>query len=960
MRLRIILVGLFFALMFLHFGVQSYHDVLLTLTSSSPGWILSPVDGRVRVGHGMSAADTSGLRDGDEIVALNGQEITNEVQLSIARDKAFAHLPPETFYTLVVRRAGQTQQLTLRTARRPLWPKIIGVLFWLFFAIFPLTGLIVFWLKPDNKQALLLALMLGTCWQWGASPQELLSVLFSGYPWWLVGVLITALLVGRAFPAVFLHFFLVFPQPSPLLHRFPRFEYYLYLPYLILVVPGLAIQNIVRAATPDHSFAGFPEKFSLLLRVGGITIALYLFGGLVSLVVNYLKADRLARRKLRVVLVGTLAGLLPSIFFIGSLIVFNPSLSPSLFFVQLAAFLTLPLIPLSFAYAIVRHQVIPVGLIIRRGIQYLLAKNALRVLIALLVAGLVVTIIANRHRPLDEILFRNSFYFYLLAAAAIAVGLVFRKRLSEAIDRKFFREQYSQDRILRELVDDVRKADSVNEMSRLVSQRVDAALHPKRLYLFYRELERRDLSLGYSSGGSGEELRIPEEFELLRFIEYQGCAADFPFPQKTNLPQSEKDWLSQLGTKLVVPMTGTDNRLEGLLLLGQKKSEVPYTASDRQLLEALADQIAVVYENVRLKERVGRDRRIKHEVLARVEERQINLLKECPRCGACFDSSQEFCTHDRSELTLSLPVERTIEGRYRLDKLLGRGGMGAVYQATDLRLNRNVAVKILGGSLFGEARALRRFEQEAQTSARLVHPNIITVHDYGVLNTAGAYLVMELVVGETLGSILKREGRIPAALAADWLEQILAAVSTAHAAGVVHRDLKPDNIFITRGDKGQQVAKVLDFGLAKIKQLEGGDSTSPTAVPLTTPGAVMGTFGYMAPEQLTGGVVNERSDLFSLGVITVEMLTGQRPFRGKTYHELLAAIINHPFAFESELAEAAALNSALQRSLAKEARDRFASAAEMQEQTVSAIRQFARAVEMQTSGLNEKTVRFKE
>jgi hypothetical protein len=872
--------------------------------------------------------------------------MTNALQLNIALDQAVDHLPPETSYTLVVRRAGQTQQLTVRTASRPLWPKTIDVLAWLLLVVFPLTGLIVFWLKPDNKQALLLALMLGTCWQWFLAPITLMTDIVSGHPSWLIGVLFAALLVGRVFPSVFLHFFLVFPQPSPLLRRFPGFEYYLYIPYLILLVP-LSIENLVLAVKPYHSFTGVAEEFSLLMRFGAMTVALYLFGGLVSLVVNYLQADRLARRKLRVVLVGTLTGLLPSVLFIGSMIVFNPSSSPLLLLGNLAIIPTLPLIPLSFAYAIVRHQVIPVSLIIRRSIQYLLARNALRVLIALPVAGLVVTIIANRHRPLDEILFRNSLYFYLLAVAAVAVGLVFRKRLSEAIDRKFFREQYNQDQILHELIDDVRKTDSVNEMSRLVSGKVDAALHPDRLYLFYREVERRDLSLGYSSGGSGEELRIPEEFELLRFIEYQGCALDFPFPHKTNLPQSEKDWLSRLGTKLVVPMTGTDNRLGGLFLLGQKKSEVPYTASDRQLLEALADQIAVVYENVRLKERVDRDRRIKHEVLARVEERQINLLKECPRCGACFDSSQEFCAHDRSELTLSLPVERTIEGRYRLDKLLGRGGMGAVYQVTDLRLNRNVAVKILGGSLFGEARALRRFEQEAQTSARLVHPNIITVHDYGVLNTGGAYLVMELVEGETLGSILKRDGRIPATLAADWLEQILTAVSAAHAAGVIHRDLKPDNIFITPGNKGQQVAKILDFGLAKIKQLDGGDSTSPTAVALTTPGAVMGTFGYMAPEQLTGGVVNERSDLFSLGVITVEMLTGKRPFQGKTYHELLAAIINQPFAFESELAESAALNSALQRSLAKEARDRFTSAAEMQEQTVSAIRNYARAMEMQ-------------
>jgi serine/threonine-protein kinase len=122
----------------------------------------------------------------------------------------------------------------------------------------------------------------------------------------------------------------------------------------------------------------------------------------------------------------------------------------------------------------------------------------------------------------------------------------------------------------------------------------------------------------------------------------------------------------------------------------------------------------------------------------------------------------------------------------------------------------------------------------------------------------------------------------------------------------------------------------------------------------------MGTFGYMAPEQLMGGVVNERSDLFSVGVITVEMLTGQRPFQGKTYHEQLSAIINQPFAFESEQAEARALNEALQKSLAKEANDRFASATEMQEQTVSAIRRYAEAVEMQTPGFNEKTLLFND
>src|SRR2546427_2627741 len=173
MRLRIILVGLFLALMFLHFGVHSYHEVSLLLKSSSAGWGLSPVNGRVRLAHGSSAADTSLLRDDDEIIALNGQKMTNELQLNIAVEKTFAQLPPGGSYALVVRRAGQTQQLNLATTRRPLWPKTILVMTWLLLAVFPLTGLIVFWLKPDNKHAVLLALMLATCWQLDPSPQEL-------------------------------------------------------------------------------------------------------------------------------------------------------------------------------------------------------------------------------------------------------------------------------------------------------------------------------------------------------------------------------------------------------------------------------------------------------------------------------------------------------------------------------------------------------------------------------------------------------------------------------------------------------------------------------------------------------------------------------------------------------------------------------------------------------------------
>jgi hypothetical protein len=384
MHLRIILVGLFFGLMLLNFGVHSYHDVSQTLESSAGGWTLVPSNMHVRVTPGLSSADTSSLQDDDEVVALDGEQITDELQLSIALEKMLARLPPESTYTLAVRRKGQIQQLTLRTGYVPLWPKILVIVHWLPLAIFPLTGLVVFWLKPDNKQALLLALMLGPCWRLGISPKEMLTVIFLNDQQWLVGLLILALIVGSTFPAVILHFFLVFPGPSPLLRRWPRLEYWIYLPYLA-IAPFLAVEYIARAVTSDHSFLGLPEKVLVPLLLGsvGATFFLYVLGGLLSLVFNYRRADRLAQRKLRVVLVGTLAGLLPGLLFALGLVAFNPSFTPLLRLLHFAAFSMLPIIPISFAYAIVRHQVIPVSLIIRRGIQYLLAKNAMRVVIGL-------------------------------------------------------------------------------------------------------------------------------------------------------------------------------------------------------------------------------------------------------------------------------------------------------------------------------------------------------------------------------------------------------------------------------------------------------------------------------------------------------------------------------------------------------------------------------------------------
>jgi RIO-like serine/threonine protein kinase len=641
-------------------------------------------------------------------------------------------------------------------------------------------------------------------------------------------------------------------------------------------------------------------------------------------------------RRIKWVVYGLLAGSLPfSIYFSASFVLTNAGygyLITSYAFEILYRIATIAtgIIPITIGYAILKHRVFDINVVVRRGLQYLLAKNVLRLILALPIIGVTYGIISNPNRTLKEMLFEQPIYPLLIAAAALS--LKFRRRLSTWVDRRFFREAYSQEQILLRLIDEIKEFNSMPEIAKLVSRKVDSALHLQRIYVFYREANTRDLTLGYSSGGFSPSRHISEAAQLLRLMEGQPGAREYPFPQQAGLPPDERAWLDQLQVNLLVPMSGTDERLVGLLLLGEKKSEQPYTATDRQLLLAIARQMAVAYEMVWLKGRVDEEEKIKREVLARLEAQQVNLLKECPACGACYDSAAQVCAKDRSELTLTLPVERTIEGKYRLEQLIGKGGMGAVYEATDLRLDRKVAIKLITGSMFGDRAALRRFEREARASARLNHPNIIAVYDYGAVGAEGAYLVMELVRGITLRAELKRAGQIPPAVAAAWFDQILEGMKTAHQAGIIHRDLKPENILIAKQEHDRPLVKVLDFGLAKLRMLNAADPNS-----LTVPGTVMGTFGYMSPEQLAGEEVDERSDLFSIGVMAVEALTGSRPFSGRTYAELLTAILHQPFHLRGEVAEIQRLDEVLQKCLAKDRAQRYATIAELQGALIPAI-----------------------
>ncbi|WP_328621608.1 serine/threonine-protein kinase [Streptomyces sp. NBC_00354] len=225
-------------------------------------------------------------------------------------------------------------------------------------------------------------------------------------------------------------------------------------------------------------------------------------------------------------------------------------------------------------------------------------------------------------------------------------------------------------------------------------------------------------------------------------------------------------------------------------------------------------------------------------------------------------------------------VRELIEDRYELDELLGRGGFGEVWRAKDSRVGRWVAVKIGYPQTYEDT---RRFEREASLAGNLAHPNIATIHDFGRTEHAGrsaVFLVMELLQGRSLADILA-DGVPPLADALDWAMQVAAALGAAHDAGVVHRDIKPANVMVTEGSR---VAKVLDFGIAKAQDGPGTE--------LTATGMVIGSFPYMAPERWTGGAngvpVDGRADLYALGCVLMELLTGSRPFPAAEMHELLA------------------------------------------------------------------------
>ncbi len=269
------------------------------------------------------------------------------------------------------------------------------------------------------------------------------------------------------------------------------------------------------------------------------------------------------------------------------------------------------------------------------------------------------------------------------------------------------------------------------------------------------------------------------------------------------------------------------------------------------------------------------------------------------------------------------PGGALLGGKYRLVRPIGQGGMGVVYEAEHVGIGRRVAVKFLLPELIGNAETLARFQQEARLAATISDEHVVDILDNGADELRGPYFVMEMLDGENLESLMRREGKLAVQRARTILGQVLRALRAAHRKGIVHRDLKPANVFLIRRSRARDQVKVLDFGISKSIDPSGA------AVRLTRTGFVAGTPVYMSPEQASGKKsIDARSDLYSAGVLLFEMLTAQVPFDGDSYNEVIFKVVSEspPPARSLRADVPPALERVLEVALAKDPNERFATA----------------------------------
>jgi hypothetical protein len=887
----------------LYFGFVVFCIVSRGGTPLAAGWTAKVVDGAYTVVDVAPAGPSTDLKPGDRILSVGDDRYAEFFGPALA----LSRVPYGGFYVLHVMRGNipRTVRLAMEPAGKPTsneyLPNLI-VAFLLYVAAAYIAALR--WRDLTARLAAMSFLF---------AVFSLLSVTISEFPGWSRPTSALALVLAGLYrpwdlPLTY-HFCSRFPRPSGETAAGNVLRWTLYIVAGMLWIPlNVPVLAHVLGAAPLPVFRAL-LPFGPDGRPGGLIIAGFesISGVLTCLVLvrNYWRLrDPDSRRKIRWagLAFGTSVGafvtfaVLKVVWYLtGSVLILQSAM-----FVNNVSILVVGVSFIGLAYAVARHRVLGIHVVLRRGLQYLFAKNVLR-----LVVSLPLLIVLSRaivtDRGLKDLLLRSSWPFYLAIAVTGAVSLCYRRQMGLWLDQKFFRVALQQESALAALTERLRNIESEEELWLMAGSELTQALHVNGCHVFLRDQEGH-IRIAYS--------QLPDRAARLRrwlsdqAREFEGPGSPFVLYEMPDAATSDTASAPGPTEYLVVPAMGTDPHGIGTLVLGPKRSEQPYTARDRDLLRAIAGQMAIMYEVLSLKQSVAQERRVRVQVLGHLDHQNIQLLNECPECGRCYTIADSVCTADGASLSLTLPVERTIDAKYRLERRIGRGGMGVVYRGQDTRLDRAVAIKIMTGDLFGNTAAMARFEREARAAAMLKHPNIVAVHDFGRLPTGGGYLVMELIDGKSWREFLKL-GRGIQERASRWMTQLCLAVEAAHAGGVVHRDLKPENVMISNQGNSDRVI-VLDFGLAKVKA-----DASPSDRDLTISGAIMGTRGYMSPEQRSGQRVDWRTDVFSVAVICAETVTGMRPPQTGASRDWLKAALSRTTLHYDELSRV------LQKALAR-------------------------------------------
>jgi eukaryotic-like serine/threonine-protein kinase len=781
-------------------------------------------------------AGASGIRPGDVVERVNGRPVASRLDLIAAR----ANLEPDRPLRLTLSRGGAevaatvplsrvswrhglTRESAALTATRLVQLATLAIAMFIAFR------------RPRDAGALAAAWLLGTvaiasitlpyhfAAVWRSLPVPLGTLIFFGF------------LNMAAIGAAIFTFFALFPRPT------------------------IGRRTLAAALAPMLLVAGWQASFGWRLVWGAETagpiepvLPLMLLANIAYAAAGFGLAARgyrrlidvTERRRLRVVLAGSFVACLAGFWMFvhywtsegadyGRRVMSGPAM--------MAGTLLFLALPASFAYAILRHRLFDVSVIVRRGLQYALARR----LLALLVPGLVALGALDLYLNHDSIAASARSHAGAYAVAAGLAGLAHfrRNRWFDTLDRRFFRERYDAQRLLGEITADLRRyasadprgaedapaqaAEAAALMARVLAK-IQQALHPETAAVLVRRAPG-DAFEPLAPAGSAR-FRLAHDSKVASVARVLQKPVETPVSGvnaiSRELPPAEREALRSARIEVLVPVVTAPDRLDMLLALGPRRSEEPYSAEDLELLATIADSLALALD------RAG------------------------PHAQAAALDYTNLC----------------LAGRYRLDRQLGEGGMGTVYAATDLALEREVAVKLVREDLVASPAARDRFQRETRIAASFTHPHIVTVHDYGMAPDGRAFIVMERLQGVTLAERLGRDGTVPPARALAILRDVCAAVDVAHARGLVHRDLKPGNIFLARDDAGER-AKVLDFGVAKL--LAPGAAGADTWA-----GALVGTPRYMAPEQLRGEPVSTAWDVWALTMVAFEMLSGQSPFEG--------------------------------------------------------------------------------